>query len=158
VVRTAVVWFWGSSGSGGRLFWGRSSVLGTVVCSGDGRQVLGSSVLETAVCSGDGRLFWGRSSVLGTVVCSGDGRLVLATVVWFWRRSSAGCRSGASKGREDVRVEKIRWLQRGSSAEARVGYREYSGDPIALCVARMRIQGGVALRVEVSLLGGGGVA
>jgi len=36
---------------------------------------------------------------------SGDGRLVLATVVWFWRQSSAGCRSSAFLGREDVRKE-----------------------------------------------------
>jgi len=46
---------------------------------------------------------------------SGDGRLAPATVVWFWRRStvvwfwqrsSAGCRPGASLGREDVRKGK----------------------------------------------------
>ena len=45
--------------------------------------------------------------VLVTVVWFYDG-LVLATVVWvvwFWHRSSAGCRSGASLGREDVRKE-----------------------------------------------------
>ena len=32
--------------------------------------------------------------------------MVLATVVWFWQQSSAGCRSGASLGREDVRKER----------------------------------------------------
>ena len=40
---------------------------------------------------------------------SGNGRLVLVTVVWFWRRSSAGCRSGTSLSKEDVRKE--RWVK-----------------------------------------------
>ena len=40
---------------------------------------------------------------------SNGGRLVLATVVWFWRQSSAGCRSSAFLGREDVRKE--RWVK-----------------------------------------------
>jgi len=42
----------------------------------------------------------------------------------------------------------------GNLAEARVGYREYSGDPIALCVARTRIQGWCRIRGEVSHWGG----
>ena len=126
MVRTAVVWFWGSSvlatvvSSRGRQFWGRSSVLGTVVCSRDGRLFWRRSSVLGVVSSGDGRLFWGRSSVLGTVVCSGDGRLVLATVVWFWRRSSAGCRSGASKGREDVRVKKNKVATKGAARQRHV--------------------------------------
>jgi len=43
--------------------------------------------------------------------------------------------SGASLGREDIRKGKeIRWLYRGILGKARVGYWEYSGDLIALCV------------------------
>ena len=36
-------------------------------------------------------------------------RLVLVTVVWFWRRSSTGCRSSVSLSKEDVRKE--RWVK-----------------------------------------------
>jgi len=66
---------------------------------------------------------------------SGNGRVVLATVIWVWRRSSAGCRSGASLGREDVRkegrVKKTRWLYRGILGRGTCrGYWEYGGDPM----------------------------
>ena len=78
--------------------------------------------------SGNGRL------VLGWLSSSGDSRLVLAMVVWFWQRSSTGCRSGASLGREDVRKEgrvKNKVVFRCTRGMQR-HYREYSGDPIVL--------------------------
>jgi hypothetical protein len=114
-----VVWFYG------RLVLATVTCSGTIVSSGDGRQVLGTVtcsgdgrlVLRTVTCSGDGHLFWRRSPVLATVTCSGDGhlfwrrlsgsgdgRLVLATIVWFWSQSS-GYRSGAFLSKEDVRKE-----------------------------------------------------
>ncbi len=53
----------------------------------------------------------------------------------------AGCRSGASLGK-DVRCKegkKIKWLHRGILGKGTCkGYREYSGDPIALYVVRAR--------------------
>ena len=53
----------------------------------------------------------------------------------------AGCRSGASLGK-DVRCKerkKTKWLHRGILGKGTCkGYREYSGDPIALYVVRAR--------------------